>query len=68
MKRATSCFIVYIITALCISIHALVKRATCFVINILNVSNISIHALVKRATVWATAWCRLGSEFQSTPS
>ena len=35
---------------LCISIHALVKRATNIIIFVHNLGFISIHALVKRAT------------------
>ena len=52
MKRATA--IIYcFIKSICISIHALVKRATldCIVLRLFYV--ISIHALVKRATVVA---------------
>ena len=49
MKRATR-FIVYIILCLCISIHALVKRATDWEANFPDLYDISIHALVKRAT------------------
>ena len=49
MKRATR-FIVYIITYIRISIHALVKRATPIIISAIFIAEISIHALVKRAT------------------
>ena len=43
-------FIVYIIPCLCISIHALVKRATDMLPALIDLLEISIHALVKRAT------------------
>ena len=46
-------FIVYIITCLCISIHALVKRATSYPLPMERPSLISIHALVKRATLFS---------------
>ena len=36
---------------MCISIHALVKRATNIIIFVHNLGFISIHALVKRATL-----------------
>ena len=50
MKRATL-FIVFIILCLCISIHALVKRATKNATFTQITGKISIHALVKRATI-----------------
>ena len=57
MKRATR-FIVFIILRLCISIHALVKRATlAHVKNYSPERAISIHALVKRATVHPVNFC-----------
>ena len=43
-------FIVYIIPPFCISIHALVKRATTLTVTGAAIADISIHALVKRAT------------------
>ena len=49
-EEGDSRFIVYIITYLCISIHALVKRATTPIFNTDRQTVISIHALVKRAT------------------
>ena len=50
-KEGDSRFIVYIITYLCISIHALVKRATDNFAKVKLTLLISIHALVKRATL-----------------
>ncbi len=49
MKRATL-LAVYIITCFCISIHALMKRATRNLYDTSELVDISIHALMKRAT------------------
>ena len=49
-EEGDSRFIVYIITDFCISIHALVKRATENEEINNDYQEISIHALVKRAT------------------
>ena len=60
-------FIVYIILRHCISIHALVKRATHMIHILQHTFAISIHALVKRATPVMIVILNL-IRFQSTPS
>ena len=60
-------FIDYIVPNLCISIHALVKRATTKSLGALPQKWISIHALVKRATSSLTILYQT-FVFQSTPS
>ena len=52
----------------CISIHALVKRATGDPLVTAYFDIISIHALVKRATSLFDAHVRPEGAFQSTPS
>ena|GEM_PF-1827020 len=47
-------FIAVIVYIICISIHALVKRATITPEPVITSGQISIHALVKRATAFIT--------------
>ena len=66
MKRATA-VVYHNFIAFCISIHALVKRATGEWIEEQGGTYISIHALVKRATKRQQT-LRDDAIFQSTPS
>ena len=60
-------FIVYIITYLRISIHALVKRATAREEKNNDRQDISIHALVKRATYYDSNTNPIRNHFNPRP-
>ena len=66
-KRATSVKI-FLCRSYGISIHALAKRAT-IIFGLYFIKKDYFNPRPrKEGDVWAYAWCRLGSEFQSTPS